>query len=466
MKLRKIAFGFLILALLSCNYVTQRIVPPTATAIPTATATATLTFTPSAVPIVPAFIPPECANTPLATVSPDTVVARPTIEIPANDQISKRLQLSILDQINTIVKKVYVYPDYNGKDWNEIVSRYRQKIQAGLETEAFYTEMQKMISELGDDHSFFLSPVEVKQSEQELEGTQQYTGVGISANFEPENGRIVVVGVFPDSSAEHAGIEPHDSIVAVDNQPVFTSKDKSALDRLHGPSCSAVMVSVVTPGQQPRQMMLVRHKIHGNVKVESRFVSTTDGSKIGYIEIPSFYDEAIPGEIKQALNDFGPLDGLVLDVRMNGGGISTVANAVMSYFVSGTLGKFVSRSGSKTLNLDADPVQNSQTVPLVVIVDKGTASYGELFAGIMKDSRGAKVTGETSLGNVERLSGYDFDDGSQLWIASETFNPEHSHANWEETGIVTDIETHADWDTYTFDTDPAIAAALTLLGHE
>lgn len=466
MKLRKIFFGFLILTLLSCNYVTQMIVPPTPTVIPTATATVTLTPSPTPVPIVPAFVPPECANTPLATVSPDMVVARPTTTIPANEQISKRMQLSILDHINTIVKKVYVYPDYNGKDWNAIVSSYRKKIEAGLDTEQFYIEMQKMISELGDDHSFFLSPVDVERSQEELEGTQEYTGIGISADFEPENGRIVVIGVFPDSSAEHAGIQPHDSIVAVDDQPVFTSKDATAIDRLHGPSCSAVLISVVTPGQQPREIMLVRHKIHGNVKVESHLVSTTDGSKIGYIEIPSFYDEAIPDEVKKALNDFGPLDGLILDVRMNGGGVSTVANAVMSYFTSGQLGKFVSRSGSKTLNLDANPIQNSQTVPLVVVVDKGTASYGELFAGILKDSRSAKVTGETSLGNVERLSGYDFEDGSQLWIAAETFVPEHSKANWEETGIVTDIETHADWDTYNFATDPAIAAALTLLGHK
>ena len=103
---------------------------------------------------------------------------------------------------------------------------------------------------------------------------------------------------------------------------------------------------------------------------------------------------------------------------------------------------------------------------MVVIVDHGTASYGELFAGIMQDSRAAKITGQTSLGNVERLSGFDFEDGSQLWLAAEKFVPEHTKANWEETGIVTDIEAFADWDTYTFETDPAIAAALTLLGHK
>ena len=116
--------------------------------------------------------------------------------------------------------------------------------------------------------------------------------------------------------------------------------------------------------------------------------------------------------------------------------------------------------------VEADPVQNSQTVPIVVMVNEDTVSYGEIFAGIMRDSRGAKITGETSLGNVELLHGFDFDDGSQVWLASERFFPAHSDENWEETGIVPDVEAYADWDTFTFETDPSIAAAVDLLGHQ
>ena len=101
----------------------------------------------------------------------------------------------------------------------------------------------------------------------------------------------------------------------------------------------------------------------------------------------------------------------------------------------------------------------------VVVVSEETISYGEIFAGILRDSRDAKITGETSLGNVEVLHGFDFEDGSQLWIASEQFYPAHSDENWEETGIVPDIQAFAEWHTYTFETDPSIAAAITLLGH-
>jgi C-terminal processing protease CtpA/Prc len=118
------------------------------------------------------------------------------------------------------------------------------------------------------------------------------------------------------------------------------------------------------------------------------------------------------------------------------------------------------------LRVTADPIGNSQSVPLVVMVSEDTVSYGEIFAGIMRDSRGAKITGETSLGNVEVLHGFSFDDGSELWIAAERFIPQHSDENWEETGIVTDIEAFGEWNSFTFETDPSIAAALTLLGHK
>ena len=465
MKIKKIIFGFLVLALLSCNYVTQMIVPPTATPLPTATPvvpTETVVPSPTPVPLVPAFIPSQSESTPLATVVPDTAPqADPVVE--TNPEISKDEQLDILDEVGNIVEQVYVYPDFNGKDWDEIETRYQDMIEAGLDTETFYFEMQNMIGELGDEHSFFLSPLQVEQQEEELSGDVDFVGVGIYANFDLEQGRVVVISTFPDSAAEHAGIKSHDTILTADGLPVLDAEERN---RLRGPECSAVVVTVQTPGEEPRQVVLVRHTIGGNLRIESHLVATTDGSKIGYIFIPTFFDETIPPQIEDALNAFGPLDGLILDVRMNGGGISSVANPVMSFFTSGRLGQFVSREDSRTLRVDADPIQNSQTVPLVVMVSEDTVSYGEIFAGIMRDSRDAKITGQTSLGNVEVLNGFNFDDGSQMWLASETFFPQHSDENWEQTGIVPDIEAFAEWDTFTFETDPSIAAALTLLGHK
>jgi C-terminal processing protease CtpA/Prc len=104
-------------------------------------------------------------------------------------------------------------------------------------------------------------------------------------------------------------------------------------------------------------------------------------------------------------------------------------------------------------------------VPLVVLVSEETVSYGEVFSGVLRDAGRARIVGQATLGNVEILHGYYFDDGSRLWIAEETFTPVNSQANWEQTGIIPDVEAHADWDTFTFENDPGVAAAVTLLGH-
>lgn len=462
MKIKRIFFGLLVLLLLSCNFVTQMIVPPTTTPTPTFTSTATITPspTPTATPLVPAYIPPQCdASAPLPTIDPN-LSFRPTPQFETKE-ITKQAQLRILDEIEHIVDQVYVYPDFNGKDWKGIVSGYRTKVDAGMETEQFYMEMQSMINELGDEHSSFISPVQVQEADQELKGKIEFVGIGIYSNFDFDHGRLVVISIFPGSPAEYAGLQPHDSILLVDGLPISSDTGIRTL----GPECTSVMLTVQSPGGSPRDLMLVRTPIEGSIPVDARLVPTTDGSRIGYIFIPSFFDETLPPQIEQALKDFGDLDGLILDVRLNGGGTSTVLYPILSFFTDGKIGDFVSRREKRPLEIVADPINNSQTVPLVVLVSEGTASFGEIFAGVMRDARGAKITGETSLGNVEVLHSYDFDDGSVMWIAAETFDSAFSDEDWEQTGIVTDIQAYAPWDSFTFDTDPSIAAALELLGH-
>jgi len=458
MKIKRILFGFLILSLLACNFVTQMVFPPTATPTATVTVTAASTLTPT--PLIPAFIPPECASVPLATIPPD-VSAQATSEFQVTE-IPQGEQLSILRELGDVVENVYVYPDYNGKNWNEIEARYRGEIETGLDTQSFYNEMSTMITELGDEHSFFLSPMEVAESEAELKGDVQFVGVGIYGEPDFERGRLIVVSTFPGSPAEFAGIQDHDSILTVDNQPI----QEEFGNLLRGPQCSAVKLTVQSPGETPRDVMLIRYAIEGNVPIDARIVTTTDGSKIGYIFIPSFFDETLPGQIKDALTEFGKLDGLILDLRMNGGGSSSVTYPILEYFIDGRLGQFVSRDDARALDIEANEIQNSQTVPLIVMVSKDTVSFGEIFAGVMKDSGRAKIVGETSLGNVEVLHGYDFKDGSQVWLAAETFHSAFSNTNWEETGIIPDVQAFAAWDTFYFDTDPSIAAAVDLLGHQ
>jgi len=464
MKTKRIAFGFLIIGLMACNFATQLILPPTPTPTATVTASATSTITPSptATPLVPAYIPPQCEGRAFPTLSPEEALTRPTPEYPLNKNISKRVQLRVFQDVVSLIEEVYVYPDYNGRDWNEIKGRYRAKIEAGLDTEVFYFEMQAMVDELGDEHSAYLSPIEAGNTEDELHGEFQYVGVGLSSDYDFDKQKITIIAVYPDSPAEHSGLQSHDSILLVDGLPIT----EGIGDRLRGPECSPVVMEVQSPGEPPRQVMLIRSVVDGSLPLETRLVETNDGSKVGYILLPSFYDDSLPQQMEAALNQFGTLDGLILDLRTNGGGSSVVAYPIMSLFTQGRLGEFVGRKSSTPLEIRAHEIQNSQTVPLIILVGRYTVSFGEIFAGIMQDSGRAKVVGETSLGNVEVLNGYDFDDGSLIWIASQRFVSAFSNADWETTGIIPDVEAYADWDTFYFEIDPAIDVSLRLLGHK
>ncbi|MEW6404950.1 MAG: S41 family peptidase [Chloroflexota bacterium] len=459
-NLSRFTLVLVIISSLACSTITRVFTNPTPTAtfVPATVAPGTETPAPQV------YVPPECQNIPFATVPVETALAAPTPYLQGNPEVSQDLQLRVFEEVVGIIEEVYVYPDFNGLNWDSLVAQHRTRIEGGLNTEAFYTEMQTLINELGDEHSALESPVEVAYAESELAGSNDFVGIGIYYLPMVEKQRISILSVFPNSPAAHSGLKPHDSILTVDGLPIVRNGEEISY-LVTGPECTAVVLTVQSPGEGPREMTLVRQRIQSPTLIEARLVATSDGSRIGYIFLPTFYDETIPGQVHDALENFGALDGLILDNRMNGGGSSSVLEPILAYFASGVLGEYTSRSDTRDMEIDPDPVQNSQAVPLVVLVGRDTASFGEVFSGVLRDAGRAKIIGEATFGNVEVLHGYGLPDGSRLWIAAETFTPRNSQVNWEETGIVPDVQAYADWDTFTFESDPAVAAALTLLGH-
>ncbi len=199
-------------------------------------------------------------------------------------------------------------------------------------------------------------------------------------------------------------------ILQVDGGPIFdeTTGDSRTL----GPAGTDVTVTVQRPGQAPKDITITRGQVTGNIPIDYCLVP---GTRIGYIYFPSFDDETIDNQTRAALEALtadGPLDGLILDNRLNGGGSDTVADPIMGFFAAGVQGDFVSREASETLDIQPEDIGGSQTVPLVILVDIGTASYGEISSGVLRVAGRATIVGQTTYGNVERLWGYDFDDGS------------------------------------------------------
>jgi C-terminal processing protease CtpA/Prc len=184
----------------------------------------------------------------------------------------------------SIVNDTYVYPDFNGLDWNAIRQEYRQKIEAGLTNEQFYLALSELITQLGDDHSFLLDPQQVAEQEAEYLGTYDYVGIGVLISAVPERKHAVILSVFPDSPAEAAGLQPRDSIISVDETPIL-DENGFLRDIVRGTEGTSITVMVQTPGEDPREIRVTRHHITGDVPVVYSVITTPEGKRMGYIPI-------------------------------------------------------------------------------------------------------------------------------------------------------------------------------------
>jgi C-terminal peptidase prc len=387
----------------------------------------------------------------------------PTLEPFTPSPKSIAHQMDVFNEVWDTVNEHYLYPDFNGLDWNQVKKDMQAKIESGLRDSDFYLEMYKMIASLGDNHSTFFDPEAAKAEDEQFQGEYNYGGIGVLTTVVTQTKSLSVLIVFPNSPAEAAGIQMHDRILSADGQPLIDDQGVRIFN-LRGPAGSQVTLEVQTPGQAARSLTITREQINSSMPVPHQVLTTPGGKRIGYIFIPTFNDRTIAESIGAAIEDMaqgGDLDGYILDNRYNSGGASTVTLNTLAYFTDGQVGWFVERNERAPLDVQGQDIGGSQTAPVVALVGRGTASFGEIFSGILKDLGRATLMGVTTDGNVEILSIFNFSDGSRAWIATSTFKPlNDENANWEDTGIVPDVSVDSQWDDVTLTTDPVITTAL------
>jgi carboxyl-terminal processing protease len=225
-----------------------------------------------------------------------------------------------------------------------------------------------------------------------------------------------------------------------------------------------VRLKTQRPGQPPRDVVLTRREVTGVLPIDFCLVPTT---RIGYILLPSFGDSSIADQVRGALQRMtadGPLEGLILDNRVNSGGLSRVMVAILSMFEGGVQGHYVSRTEKSVLKLKREDIGGSQSVPLVVLIEQKTGSNAEIISGLLGLSGRATLVGSPTRGNVETLNWFGFEDGSRAWLAIKTFTPVGmENGVWEGKGVAPDVLLPTRWDLFTEANDPGIAKAVGLL---
>ncbi len=400
--------------------------------------------------------------TPSPTLAP---TPSPTLSASAAEDAQARHR-RIFERVWSLVEQNYVYADYNGVDWEAVREEFAPLVEAAPDDASFWALMAEMVSRLDDGHSVYLTPDEVADEEEVERGMLDYVGIGVYLTIPAGARYAVLLLVFPDSPAEAAGLRPHDRILAVEGERVCCNIDGSNnLDLLLGEVGTTVRVTVRSPNAPPREVTVRRDRIRTALPILQRRIATHRGD-VGYLLIPSLRDRMMAERVREALEPMlttDPVVGLVVDMRINGGGGYDELYDLLSLFLSGKVGWFQRRGDDReVLDIRADPIGVSRDVPLVVLVGPYTESYAEVFSGVLQARRRAVLVGLPTAGNVETILPYDFDDGSRLWLAEETFVP-LSGERWEGRGVYPDVWVDAYWEQFTDEDDPQLKAALRVL---
>ncbi|MBI5153003.1 MAG: S41 family peptidase [Parcubacteria group bacterium] len=299
-----------------------------------------------------------------------------------------------------------------GSDIFALRGSYRECVRIlGGDTEShlLYAMMRGMAESLGDRHSRFFSPFEAREFFAQLREHVISGGIGIFMS-EHASKFIVVDEVVEDTPASRGGLLAKDLIIAVDGVSTEGIGVEKVSERIRGVADTSVRLTVVRKGAVPFDLTFVRKPI----RVGS--VASSVRNNVGYIKL-RFFGEDTSEKIDACFVKFdaAQVKGYVLDMRNNGGGYVNVAVHTVSKFIPG--GRIVSSFSGRTYPTEVMLTDGSQAreLPVVVLVNKNSASASEIVAGALQDN-GYKVVGVKSYGKGSMQQMYPLSDGSMLKV--------------------------------------------------
>lgn len=315
--------------------------------------------------------------------------------------------------------------------YNVLVQHYVD--QSALDpTKLAYGATQGLVDAVGDTgHTRFLTPADVAASHQSLSGS--ITGIG--ARMSQVNADFVVQSVVPDSPAQKAGLLAGDIVAAVDGVSVSGKTLDDVVSSIRGKAGTTVKLDLTRKGAAPFTLSIVRAEI----SVPAVSWAMVPGTKTADIRIEEF-SAGVTDDLKGALlgaQDAGATS-VVLDLRDNPGGYVDQAIGVASVFIqSGTVYQEKDASGTVKA-VPVKPGERATDIPLVVLVNVGSASASEIVSGALQDSGRAKVYGQTTFGTGTVLNEFDLSDGSALLVGTVEWLTPKGREIWHH-GIAPDV---------------------------
>ena len=339
----------------------------------------------------------------------------------------------LLNEAWRIVNRSYVDDTFNHKNWRSIREKVvKEPLNDRPQT---YTAIQEMLANLDDPFTRLLKPEQYRSLQVNTSG--ELTGVGLQIAIEPQTNTLTVIAPIAGSPADKAGIQPLDRILKIDGTPTSELSLDEAATKMRGTVGTNITLTLGREGRDsPEDIKLVRDRIALN-PVYAELQSGPENLPVGYISLSQFSANAT-AEVAHAIDKLEKQGAAsyILDLRNNPGGLLQAGIEIARLWIdSGTIVYTVNRQG--ILGSFEASGQALTDDPLIVLVNKGTASASEILAGALQDNGRAQLVGEKTFGKGLIQSLFDLSDGSGLAVTVAKYEtPNHTDIN--KLGIAPD----------------------------
>jgi carboxyl-terminal processing protease len=353
---------------------------------------------------------------------------------------------SFVNQTFDLNNQSHAYSQLIQEAWTDIDKHYVDRKAIDYKKMS-YAAINAMTQTLGDTgHSRFLDQQATQSENQQLSG--KITGIGITLGQDPTTKQVFVATTIPDSPAAKAGLKSGDIIKTI-NGADTTGKDPETIKGLiRGPAGTNVTLVIQRPGEsQTRSFTITRAEF----QVPNVIMHYIAESHIADIQVIQFAN-GVSGDVQKSINDAKAMGAtkIILDLRDNPGGYLNEATNMSSLFLkSGNVLLTQDRAGQRTPTpVTGNPIDT--TTPIVILVNKNTASAAEIVTAALKENHRAIVIGETTFGTGTVLEQFTLADGSTLLLGTQEWLTPDGHfirqvaGDPNSGGIKPNIEIHQD----------------------
>lgn len=322
--------------------------------------------------------------------------------------LSKATPDAVYHRVYTLIKEDYYDGTYNHQDWSRWEHRYDGKLATFQDA---HKAIETMLLSLGDRYTRFLDTDAFDDEKQQIES--RLCGIGVQIGLDPDTHKVIVVAPIEDTPAYRAGVKAMDEMVRINGKSTkgFTVED--AAKHIRGQINTPVELVLGRDGKEIKVKVM-----RAEITILAVPTAVMLDKDMGYIRLSSFISQQATREMIKALDKLSSARGIILDLRDNPGGLLNNAIDISNLFIDkGNIVSTVDRDGYKTpASSDGHPIYRK---PLVVLINKGSASASEICSGALHDNNRAILVGQQTFGKglVQGINKLDDGSGVNVTIA-------------------------------------------------